>query len=149
MFGGDTDNKVAVSITMSDGTVINGKVDGGPTKNISTVLNRDGDFVEVILEGSRTQQLSKRFIMAMEPLEQAVKPNLVQRVNDDTDPYKVLKVSQDADAATLKAAYIQLCRQYHPDSYAGADVPEELNTYVNQMFKLVNSAYRQVSKRAA
>lgn len=39
------------------------------------------------------------------------------------DPYEVLGVSSDADAATIKKAYRQLCLQYHPDK-AGEDSHE-------------------------
>lgn len=39
------------------------------------------------------------------------------------DPYTVLDVKPDADAATIKKAYRQLCLQYHPDK-AGEDSHE-------------------------
>lgn len=149
MFGGESDNKVAISVTMYDGNIVEGKVDGGATKSISTALNRDGDFIELILPGRRKKQLSKRYIMSVEPAEDVQKPDLNGQVKDNTDPYAILKVSRNADAATLKAAYIHLCRQYHPDNYHDKDLPEELQNYINEMFKLVNNAYRQVSQHAA
>ena len=67
MFGSDTDNLVAISVTMSDGAIIDGKVDGGATKSIATALNRDGDFIELILPGKHKRQLSKRYIVSVEP----------------------------------------------------------------------------------
>lgn len=149
MFGGEGDNRVAISVTMSDGSVVEGKVDGGATKSIATALNRDGDFIELSLPGRRKKQLSKRYIMAVEPAEDVTKPNLISQVKDSSDPYTILKVPRNADAATLKAAYLQLCKQYHPDSYHGTDMPEELQNYINQMFKLVTHAYRQVTQHAA
>lgn len=149
MFSNDSDSKISISVTMADGTVIEGKVDGGPTKSISTALNRDGQFIELILPGRLKKQLSKRYIMSVEPAEDVAKPNLLTSVKDSSDPYTILKIPSNADSATIKAAYITLCKQYHPDSYHGNDVPEELQNYVNQMFKLVNNAYRQLTNRAA
>lgn len=147
MFGSDDDNFVAVTITMADGIVFTGKVDGGATKNISTTLNREGGFVELRMPGGLKKQISKRYIMTAEREEDVKKPETLQ-AKDSTDPYTILGITPQDDADIVKKAYLNLCKKYHPDNYHGTDMPDELKNYVDQMFKLVNQSYRQVSQSA-
>ncbi|MDL2233589.1 DnaJ domain-containing protein [Ruminococcaceae bacterium OttesenSCG-928-L11] len=57
-----------------------------------------------------------------------------------TDPYKVLGVSPQATDAEVKAAYRELARKYHPDSYAG----NPLADLASEKMKEINEAYDQV-----
>jgi molecular chaperone DnaJ len=56
----------------------------------------------------------------------------------NTDFYELLGVSRDADAQTIKKAYRNLARQYHPD--ANANDPES-----EEMFKAISVAYEVLS----
>ena len=52
------------------------------------------------------------------------------RIGDDTviqqfDPFEILGVDQDADPRTIKKAYRQLSKQYHPDSWVKASPSEQ------------------------
>ena len=61
------------------------------------------------------------------------------------DYYEVLGVAKDADEATIKKAYRQLAKKYHPDVNPGDKDAEE-------KFKEVNEAYQTLSdpqKRAS
>ncbi|WFC96339.1 hypothetical protein MBRA1_002996 [Malassezia brasiliensis] len=49
------------------------------------------------------------------------------------DAYAVLGIARDADAATMRAAYLRLARAYHPDKAAHADTHERI--------RLINAAY--------
>ena len=53
------------------------------------------------------------------------------------DPYSVLGVSKDADDTTIKNAYRELARKYHPDNYA--DNP--LSDLAAEKMKEINDAY--------
>ena len=53
------------------------------------------------------------------------------------DPYSILGVSKDADEATIKNAYRELARKYHPDNYA--DNP--LSDLAADKMKEINDAY--------
>ncbi|MCR5829599.1 MAG: DnaJ domain-containing protein [Lachnospiraceae bacterium] len=53
------------------------------------------------------------------------------------DPYQVLGVARNADDETIKKAYRQLSKQYHPDNNPGDKNAEE-------RFKTVQSAYEQI-----
>ncbi|MFH1151345.1 MAG: J domain-containing protein [Actinomycetota bacterium] len=54
------------------------------------------------------------------------------------DPYKILGVSRDAGKEEIKRAYYRMARKYHPDQHLG-------NTYAEEMFKDVASAYEVLS----
>lgn len=57
-----------------------------------------------------------------------------------TDPYSVLGVSPGADEDTIKKAYRQKCKQYHPDLHPNDSAAEE-------KFKEVQAAYSEIQNR--
>ena len=57
-----------------------------------------------------------------------------------TDPYSVLGISPGADDETLKKAYRQKCKQYHPDLHP--DDPD-----AEEHFKEVQAAYSEIMRR--
>ena len=57
-----------------------------------------------------------------------------------TDPYSVLGISPGADDETLKKAYRQKCKQYHPDLHPDDPAAEE-------HFKEVQAAYSEIMRR--
>lgn len=57
-----------------------------------------------------------------------------------TDPYSVLGVSPSADEDTIKKAYRQKCKQYHPDLHPNDPAAEE-------KFKEVQAAYSEIQNR--
>lgn len=59
-----------------------------------------------------------------------------------TDPYEILGVPHDADDETIKKAYRELARKYHPDNYA--DNP--LSDLAEQKMKEINEAYDTIQK---
>lgn len=56
----------------------------------------------------------------------------------EKDYYKILGVSKDADAATIKKAYRKLAKDLHPDANAG-------DKNIEEKFKAVSEAYDVVS----
>lgn len=53
------------------------------------------------------------------------------------DPYKVLGVPRDADQETIKKAYRELAKKYHPDQY----VNNPLASLAEEKLKEINKAY--------
>ena len=60
-----------------------------------------------------------------------------------TDPYKILGVQPTDDDETLKQAYRELVRKYHPDKYADTDLAE----MANEKMKDINAAYEQIQQQ--
>lgn len=57
------------------------------------------------------------------------------------DPYQVLGVSRDADEETIKKAYRDLVKKYHPDKYVNsplADMASEKTKEINRAYDMIN-----------
>ena len=60
------------------------------------------------------------------------------------DPYRVLGVSRDADEETIKKAYRELVKKYHPDKYVNTPMAE----VASEKMKEINQAYDMITKGA-
>ena len=60
------------------------------------------------------------------------------------NPYKVLGVSPDADEETIKKAYRELVKKYHPDKYVNTPMAE----VAGEKMKEINQAYDMITKGA-
>ena len=61
-------------------------------------------------------------------------------VLDQLDYYGVLKLTQGAGAADVKAAYYRESRAYHPDRYAAVE-SAEVREIVGRIYRRINEAY--------
>lgn len=62
------------------------------------------------------------------------------------DPYAILQVSPDADAATLRAAWRKQVRANHPDLLYARGVPPEVSHLSNLRMAKINKAWEQIRK---
>ena len=58
------------------------------------------------------------------------------------NPYKILGVSPNADDETIKKAYRELARKYHPDRYSDSDLAD----LASEKMKEVNAAYEEICR---
>jgi DnaJ-class molecular chaperone len=61
-------------------------------------------------------------------------------------PHEILDVAADADVETIRQAYQDKIRVYHPDKVAGA--ADELRALANKRSKEINGAYEAMMKAA-
>lgn len=59
------------------------------------------------------------------------------------DPYQVLGVSRDADEETIKKAYRNLVKKYHPDRYVNTPMAE----VASEKMKEINEAYDMITNK--
>ncbi|MDX1523386.1 MAG: J domain-containing protein [Anaerolineae bacterium] len=62
---------------------------------------------------------------------------------DFKDYYKILGVNKNADEKTIKKAYRQLARQYHPDKNQGDKAAEEKFKDVNEAYEVLSDAEKR------
>ena len=65
-----------------------------------------------------------------------------RRAAQGPDPYAVLGVPPDADAATVKRAYRKLISEHHPDRLG--DLPEDLRRRAEERARDINAAYERI-----
>ena len=65
-----------------------------------------------------------------------------RRATQGPDPYAVLGVPPDTDAATVKRAYRKLISEHHPDRLGG--LPEDLRRRAEERARDINAAYERI-----
>lgn len=68
-------------------------------------------------------------------------------VTDPDDPYTTLGVTADADAATVRARYLALVKENHPDALLARGVPEEFHPVAARKIAVINAAYDAIRAR--
>ncbi len=66
----------------------------------------------------------------------------------EDDPWAILGVTPGADAATLRAAYHALVKQYHPDRHLAEGMPAEFIRVTESRMAAINDAYARVTAKA-
>lgn len=72
--------------------------------------------------------------------------NYVRPQNDLDKYYKVLDSTKEDDFATIKSRYRKLMKEYHYDSIASKNLPQEMIDYAEQKTKDLNEAYSIIKK---
>lgn len=141
----DSENRFEVSIRMLDGATLRGSLAKGHNSGLEAILSKETPFLEFLSKDGQRKFLSKHQIAYVEPVEPLRKPTLAPR-NDPhfVDAFTMLGLKKDCTFDEAKAAYHRFAKQYHPDSYSAIELPEEMQRYVNQMFKQINTAFTEV-----
>ncbi|MEM9279711.1 MAG: J domain-containing protein [Pseudomonadota bacterium] len=136
---------IEVSIRMLDGAIIRGGLSKGQTGTLEGVLSKETPFLEFVSKDGQRKFLAKHQIAYVEPVEPLRKPVLVS-MNDPlyTDAYTILGIQKGCTFEDAKAAFHSKAKQYHPDNYAGLELPEEVARYVNDMFRQINTAFTEL-----
>ncbi len=66
--------------------------------------------------------------------------------DEDCAPCRVLGVPEDADEATVKAAYRRLARDNHPDRLIADGLPTEFAALANEKMAAINDAYGRLRR---
>jgi hypothetical protein len=132
-----------VEVSLSDGSVLKGRIPVSVSRTLSDELNGPNAFLEFqAVSGERTL-LSKSRIATVTSIEAPRADQLDRRLReaDGLDAYELLGVPRGAGPDEIKSAYHRLAKAYHPDRFAASLLPPEMADYVAAMSRRVNLAY--------
>jgi len=137
---------VAVNITLVDGSTLSGTLLLPRDKQLRDLFNTPEEFLDFEDNRLGPTVLGKSSIRA---IRQHSMPNADQiekrtKLLDKQDPFQILGVAKTIDRDGLRTAYKNLARMYHPDRFAGADLPPEVLDYINTMARRINAAYSEL-----
>ena len=132
-----------VEITSLNGDVLKGRMLVAMGRNIFDVLNGAGGFVEFEPFGGDRTYIAKASIHNVKMINVPNARSLDERLRDmdGFEPHGILGVSHQASFEQVKAAWHKLSMAYHPDRYASAELPAEVQSYLSAMTRRVNAAY--------
>lgn len=104
-------------------------------------MNGTAAFLEFEPYGQERVFIAKSAISRVD-LVATQKPDLPQvRSADNFDPARSLGVPPNANGEAARAAWHRVSKLYHPDKYAGVELPPEVQSYLQAMARRINAAY--------
>lgn len=140
----NTDKTIDVSIRMLDQAVIRGSLLKGSNATIESVLSKETPFLEFISKDGQRKFISKHQIAYVEPVEPLKKPVLKPVDPRFVDAFTLLGVPKSCTLQDAKLAYHAKAKTYHPDAFSGQILPEEIERYITDMFRQINTAFTEV-----
>jgi DnaJ domain len=134
---------VPVEVVLADGRLIKGKLLVSAGKTLSDALNGAAAFIEFEPYGGERAFLSKAQLASVQLVGVPKAANLSARTRegDSFNPHAILGVAANAGWEEVRQAYHKLAKSYHPDRYASAELPVEVQDYLAAMARRVNAAY--------
>ena len=134
---------VPVEVVLADGTLTKGKLLVSAGKTLSDALNGTTAFIEFEPYGGERTFLSKAQLASVQLVGVPKAANLSARTRegDSFNPHTILGVAATAGWEEVRQAYHKLAKTYHPDRYASAELPVEVQDYLAAMARRVNAAY--------
>lgn len=140
------DKAVPVELVLDDDRVAKGRIHLSSARQLFDELNADGGFLDFEPYDGPRELVAKAALRAVRLADVPKSANLSARAAADFDPYAILDVPHGADWATVRDAYHRASKVYHPDRYAGADLPPEVAEYLDAMSRRVNAAFAALEK---
>jgi DnaJ-domain-containing protein 1 len=148
MFSSSTQAQRSMAkLTLTDGKSLIVSVKLPLSGKLTDAFNSAEAFIDII-SGDGTQQVINKMTIARAEAVDPPKAGLNQqrRSADKSgfNPYAVLGVEKTASPEDIRAAFVTLVKIYHPDRFAGLDLPQEMRDYAAAMQARINMAYQQL-----
>lgn len=134
---------VPVEIVLSEGAVERGRIAVSQSRPLAEHLNSAAPFLEFEPYGGERLWISKSTIRQIKVVNVPAAPQLNARSCDGEafDPFSILRLARTASWDEIRAAYHRLAKVYHPDRFAGVELPEEVKGYVEATSRRINAAF--------
>lgn len=149
MFDRAHENRISVVVTTTDGETMQGSVRLPLSNRLADAVNNAEPFFDFATPEGERYFLAKHSVRKIEAFEIPRIDQLDRHDRNDAafDPYLVLGLPKEANLASVEQAYHRLARSYHPDRFAGLELPREMHDYATAMLARINLAYRQLGAR--
>jgi DnaJ-domain-containing protein 1 len=134
-------------LTLTDGKSLIASVKLPLSGKLTDAFNGAETFIDIIT-GDGTQQVINKSVIArvetMDPPKAGLNQQRRSADKSSFNPYAVLGVEKTATPEEIRAAFVTLVKIYHPDRFAGLDLPQEMRDYAAAMQARINMAYQQL-----
>ncbi|NJR13798.1 MAG: hypothetical protein HC779_05955 [Phyllobacteriaceae bacterium] len=113
MFGGESEKRIPVTITMADGTILTGGVPCGPAASLALELNREGMFLNLKDKTGQVMFIAKSSIARVQEGD-ALKEARMPGVQAGQSAYKLLKLPESATSDMARQAYMAMAPAIPP-----------------------------------
>ncbi|MEL6372460.1 MAG: J domain-containing protein [Pseudomonadota bacterium] len=134
---------LSAQLTLDDGRTVAGKIVIPISRSVFDLLNQQGGFLEFEPFGGEREFIAKHTLRSLKLMEvpRTESLNAKLRSLDQFEPHTVLGVASDAPWDDVRQAFLSLSKLYHPDRYAGVELPPEIQGYLASMARRINAAY--------
>jgi hypothetical protein len=146
MFERAHENRISVIVTMTDGETMQGSLRLPLSNKLADAINNPESFLDFAMPDGERCFLAKHSVRRVEPFNVPRVDQLERHGKSDQgfDPCQILGLPKDPNAVAIKQAYHRLARSYHPDRFAGLELPREMHDYATAMLARINLAYKQL-----
>jgi hypothetical protein len=141
----------AVRLVLVDGSDLNGHIALPATARLDTFINNADRFLAFTDHDGQMRFVAKDQIAALRPVAAPRANQLSRRLADGTsfNPYEILGLEPGAGPEAVRQAWLMMARLYHPDRFAGTDLPREVAAYLKAMQQRANLAYEALTGNKA
>jgi hypothetical protein len=138
------DTLIAVEVTLADGSKCAGRAVLPPGKGVHKLLEGEEGFIYLDTFDGEGSFIPKSDIRGLKVLTSIKSQTVALPIPDarNFEPYRVLGLEKGASFDDIRDAYHRLSKLYHPDCYAGVELPREVKAYLEAMSKNVNAAFQ-------
>ena len=146
----DATKPILSTIKLNDGRSQHGNIIIAANSDLPRTLNGDGKFIEFEFSNGQRSYICKTSIAEALPTAIPKKKKLEAGSQNDEDfnPHRVLKIKPEASIDDIQNAYHERAKMYHPDRFAGTELPDEMAKYAKNMTQLINAAYQILHAQA-
>jgi DnaJ domain len=137
------DTLVAVEVALADGSKVAGRAVLAPGKGVHKLLDGEESFIYLDVFDGDGRFIPKSEIRGLQVLTSIKSQTVALPIPDarNFEPYRILGLEKGASFDDIRDAYHRLSKLYHPDCYAGVELPREVKAYLDAMSKNVNAAF--------
>lgn len=135
-----------VTLTLVDGERLRGAIAVPKQRKLGDLLNSSDKYVLFKTNTGEPVYLAQTTIAAVQSNAKPAADQLDHSLRqfEQSNPYHILGVEPGVDKASLRQAYHEMVKHYHPDQFANVTLPREMSDYIDSVIARLNAAYQEL-----